>query len=160
MTNWIEEAKEAIRNSSMESSIYVGTDSDKYKKNGLWYIKYSTVIIIHKESKHGANIFHNTVVERDYSGSLKQKLMAEVQYAINTALELTDVIEERHWEIHLDLNGNPKHKSNIAVKEALGYVKGTFGFDAKIKPDSWAASHCSDHIVRGKLRHFLPCHLA
>jgi predicted RNase H-related nuclease YkuK (DUF458 family) len=41
------------------------------------------------------------------------------------------------------------YKSNVAVKEALGYVKGTLGIDAKIKPDSFAATHAADHVVRG-----------
>ena len=41
-----------------------------------------------------------------------------------------------------------KHKSNIAVKEALVYVKGTTGLDAVIKPNSFAATHAADHVVR------------
>jgi predicted RNase H-related nuclease YkuK (DUF458 family) len=51
-------------------------------------------------------------------------------------------------EVHLDINPNPKHKSSIAVKEALGWVKGSLGIDAKIKPDSFAATHAADHVVR------------
>lgn len=151
MTIWIEEAKREIRKSSQESSIYVGTDSDRFKKNGFWYIKFSTVIIIHKESKHGGRIFHNTVIERDYSNSLKQKLMTEVQHAINAATEIVEAVGNRHWEIHLDLNSDPKHKSNVAVREALGYVKGMFdGKEAKIKPHAFAASYAGDHVARGK----------
>lgn len=150
LDNWIEKAKSAILDSSNESSVYIGTDSDSFKKNGDWHIRYSTVIILHKNSKNGAVIFHNTVVERDYSRSLKQKLLTETQHAINAALEIIDYIGDRHLEIHLDLNPNPRYKSNAAVKEALGYVKGTLGIDAAIKPYAWAASHAGDHICRGK----------
>lgn len=150
---WIEKAREAIKASSNESSIYVGCDSDRFKKKGLWYIKFATVIIIHKDSKHGAVIHHNVEVLRDYSNSLKMKLLQEVQYAIDATCSIIDVIGDRHLEIHLDLNGNPKHKSNEAVKEALGYVKGMFGFDAKIKPNAPAASYAGDHICRGKSLH-------
>jgi predicted RNase H-related nuclease YkuK (DUF458 family) len=51
-------------------------------------------------------------------------------------------------EIHLDLNPSPNHKSNIAVKEAIGWVRGSFGFDPMIKPESFAATHAADHAVR------------
>ena len=150
---WIEKAKEAIINSSLESSVYIGCDSDRYKKNGAWYIRYATCIILHKDSKHGALIFHNTVIERDWSNSLRQKLMTEVQHAINAALEVIDVVGDRHIEVHLDINRSEKHKSNIAMKEALGYVKGTLGLDAKCKPEGFAAAHAADHLCRGKSLH-------
>jgi predicted RNase H-related nuclease YkuK (DUF458 family) len=51
-------------------------------------------------------------------------------------------------EVHLDINPDPKHKSNVAVKEALGWVKGSLNLDAKIKPASFAATHAADHAVR------------
>jgi predicted RNase H-related nuclease YkuK (DUF458 family) len=82
----------------------------------------------------------------DY-GNLKQRLLNEVMYAVNVATELLDAIGDRHLEIHLDVNPNPKHKSSIAVKEALGYVTGS-GFIGKVKPCSWAATHAADHVAR------------
>ena len=83
----------------------------------------------------------------DY-GNLKQRLLTEVQLAVQTALDIMDTIGDRHLEIHIDINPNPMHKSNIAVKEALGWVRGSLGIDAKIKPNSWAATHAADHAVR------------
>jgi len=144
---WIKKAKTEIQNSSMSSSVYIGCDSIRFKKKGEWYAKYSTVIVLHKDSRHGCTLHHNTEVVRDY-GNLRQRLMAEVGYAISAALEIVDIIGERHLEIHLDINPNPMHKSNVAIKEALGYVKGTLGIDAKVKPDGWAATHGADHVVR------------
>jgi predicted RNase H-related nuclease YkuK (DUF458 family) len=57
-------------------------------------------------------------------------------------------VGDRHFEVHIDINPNPRYKSNVAVKEALGYVKGNLGIDAKIKPDAFAAMHAADHLVR------------
>jgi predicted RNase H-related nuclease YkuK (DUF458 family) len=74
--------------------------------------------------------------------------MTEVNYAIAAATEIIEVLDGRHMEIHLDINPNPKHKSSVAVKEALGWVKGTLGLDAIVKPHSFAASHAADHVVR------------
>jgi predicted RNase H-related nuclease YkuK (DUF458 family) len=147
--SWIDAAKKAIAESSPSSSIYIGCDSIRYKKHDRWYAKFSAVIIVHMDSKKGCRLFHNSVDMPDY-GNIKQRLLTEVQHAVTTAAEIIDVIGDRHLEIHIDVNPNPKHKSNIAVREALGWVQGSLGIDAKIKPDAWAATHCADHLVRNK----------
>lgn len=141
------EAKQAILDSSPESSVYIGCDSIRYKKNGQWRAKYSTVIIVHKDSKHGCAIFPFAEDLPDY-GNMKQRLLNEVGYAVAAATEIIDVLGDRRMEVHLDLNPNPKHKSNVAIKEALGWVRGTLGLDALVKPNSWAATHAADHVVR------------
>lgn len=143
----IEEAKQAIIDSSPQSSVYIGCDSIRFKKNKQWYAKYSTVVIVHMDSKKGCKLFHESVDMPDY-GNLKQRLLTEVQMAVAAATEIVDVLGNRHMEIHLDINPNPKHKSSVAVKEALGWVKGSLGLDAKIKPSSFAATHAADHAVR------------
>lgn len=143
----IEEAKELIATSSPQSSVYIGCDSIRYRKNNQWYAKYSTVIIVHMDSKHGCRLFHESHDLPDY-GNLKQRLLTEVNYAVAAATEIIDILGDRHMEVHLDINPNPKHKSSVAVKEALGWVKGSLGIDAKVKPDSFAATHAADHVVR------------
>ena len=148
----LEDAKQAIAASSKESSVYIGSDSIRFKKAGVWYARYSTVVILHLDSKHGCKLFHNTETYTDY-GAMKQRLLNEVMFTVNIALELLDVIGDRHLEVHLDLNANPRHKSNVAVKEGLGYVHGQLpGVQVEIKPNGWAASSCADHLVRGKLQ--------
>lgn len=142
-----DEARKAILESSPDSSIYIGADSIRYKKKDKWFAKYSTVIILHVDSKRGCRLFHNSVDMPDY-GNLKQRLLTEVQHAVAAATEIIDVVGDRHVEIHLDINPNPQHKSNVAVKEALGWVKGSLNMDAKIKPASFAATHAADHAVR------------
>jgi uncharacterized protein len=142
-----EDAIEAIKKSSIASSIFVGSDSIRHKKNDIWYAKYTTVIIIHIDSKHGAKVFSNTVDLLDY-GNLKQRLMTEVQFAIEAATAIIDYVGDRSLSVHLDINSNPKHKSHIAVNEALGWVRGSLGIEADLKPGAWAATSCADHFVR------------
>ena len=150
--DWIAKAKTAIEESSNESSIYVGCDSVRYKnKKGHWMARYATVIVLHKDSRHGAMIYHGSTELPDYgekTQGLRQRLMNEVSFAISTVMEILDSVGERHLEIHLDINQQDIHKSSIAMKEAMGYVKGTLGFDAKLKPYGWAATHAADHAVR------------
>ena len=142
-----DKARKAILESSKESSIYIGCDSIRFKRNGNWYAKYSTCIIVHMDSKKGCKLFHESIDMPDY-GNLKQRLLTEVQLAVTAATEIIDVLGNRHMEVHLDINPDPKHKSNVAVKEALGWVRGSLGMDAKIKPASFAATHAADHAVR------------
>jgi len=143
----IEEAREAIKNSSKTSSVYIGCDSVRFKTSKGFSARYSTVIVLHMDSKRGCKLFHNTVVLDDY-GNLKQRLLNEVMFAINAATEVIDVIGDRHMEIHLDINTNAKHKSSVAVKEALGYVRGSLNMEPKLKPYSFAATHAADYLTK------------
>jgi predicted RNase H-related nuclease YkuK (DUF458 family) len=151
----IELAAQAIADSSPDSAVYLGCDSDRFKRNvngkSQWFARYSTVVVLHYSSSRGCRLFHDTVEMSDY-GSLKQRMLTEVGLAVEHALKLVDVIGDRHFEIHCDVNKDPKHKSFVALSEARGYVLGTLGFEPKFKPDAWAATHCSDHVVRGKLK--------
>ena len=140
---WLK-AKEAIAASSKESAIYIGCDSLCHPKKKI--AEYSTVIILHMDSKHGCKVFHNKVRLPDY-GILPTRLMTEVGFAIEAFHAIEDVVDGRKLEIHIDVNSDPKHASNIVTKEALGWVRG-LGLEAKIKPESFAASTAADHCVR------------
>lgn len=153
-----QDAKNAVAESSPTSAVYIGTDSIRYKKKNEktgrkeWYARYATVVVVHKDAMHGCKIFYNTDVQRDYGEGvegLRSRLLNEVNYAIQAAVEITEVLGDRHLEVHLDLNNDPMHKSNVAVKEAVGWVMG-MGFQPKIKPDGWAATHAADHCARSK----------
>ena len=148
---YLENARKAILESSDTSSVYIGCDSQR-KYNGKdrgWNAVYAVAIIIHRDSKHGCQIFGTKETMRDF-GNLRQRLMNEVMYAVNASMEIIDVIGERNFEIHLDINTDNNYKSAIAVKEALGYVRGTLGVEPKLKPDSFASTHCADMICNGK----------
>lgn len=131
-------------NSSKESSIYIGCDSLCIPKKKI--AEYSTVIILHINSKHGCKVFHNKVRMPDY-GNLRSRLMTEVGLALEAFYAIEEAVNGRKLEIHLDVNPDPIHASNIVTKEALGWVRG-LGLEAKIKPESFAASTAADHCVR------------
>jgi len=82
----------------------------------------------------------------DY-GNMRMRLLTEVGLALEAFYAVEEAIGGRKLEIHLDVNPDPKHASNIVTKEALGWVRG-LGLEAKIKPDSFAASTAADHCVR------------
>lgn len=142
-------ARMMISSSSESSSIYVGCDSQVFKQNGKFFARYTTVIVIHKDSQHGAKVYHYSETIPDYR-NIRVRMVTEAQFAIQIFDEIADVIGTRHVEIHLDINANPEHKSNAAASEAIGWVLGVTGIKPKIKPEAFAASYCADAGVRGK----------
>jgi len=138
------------------STVYIGADSVKYKKKGVWYARYNVAFIIHIASKHGGKIFHTTEVERDYDPKKEKprmRLMNEVYKAVGVYMEFAELLEDLPVEIHIDINSDEQFNSSIVLREALGYVKGMTGIDGIPKPDAWAASHAGDRGARGKFTH-------
>ena len=142
------DAIEAIKASSPQSSVYVGCDSLRFKtkRKGQWFSRFSTVIVLHVDSKHGGKMFQYSTTMPDY-GNRKARLMMEVQMALDAAMAIVEHIGDRRMELHLDINNDPKHASYCAYHEAMGWVKG-MGFEPIMKPDSWAAKNAADHAVR------------
>jgi hypothetical protein len=49
-------------------------------------------------------------------------------------------------EVHADINTDPEFKSNVALKDAMGYILG-MGYVFKAKPFAFASSNCADMMV-------------
>lgn len=151
---WTERARNAIINSSEHSSIYIGADSKRLKvgmdkrNKPIFNARYGTVIVLHKDSSKGCQVFYDIQVLPDY-GSLRNRLLTEVQFSLEAFTSIEDVIGNRPLEIHLDVNPDPIHGSNIVAKEAVGWVLG-MGLIPKIKNESWAASTAADRLAIGK----------
>ncbi len=125
----IEKLLEEIKASSDTTAIYVGADSKQFKKNNVKFVAYVTVVVLHKDGNKGATIHKQYSFEKDF-GSLRQRLMKEVELAIEVGYKIADSVGGRPFQIHLDLNPDPKHKSSICVKEATGWVIGYVGYYA------------------------------
>lgn len=140
-----DELRKAIAEAPDDSTIYLGADSKVYSHKGERMCAYVTVVILHFGSVHGARLFKALRIDRDY-GQLRTRLMAEVGDVIAVGNEISDAIMERNFEfeVHLDINTDPRYKSSVLVKEATGYVLGTLGVIPKLKPDAYAASHVAD----------------
>ncbi len=147
-----DEIREAIIDSPENSSVYIGADSKQYTSEGVHYVAYVTVIILHYGSAHGATIFRSLRIDRDY-GNLRARLMAEVGDAIAAGYEIVDHIGDRSFEIHLDINRDLKYKSSALVKEATGYVLGSLGIVPKLKPEAFAASAVADRYAVKNAKH-------
>lgn len=153
----MESVKDFISKSSKETGIYIGCDSKVTTRRGKKVAIYVAVIVIHYDSNNGAKLFKMVKVEPDY-GNMRQRLMREVYIAGEIAYEIADVVDERPFEIHLDINSNPDFKSNVIAKEAAGYIMGMMGIKAKLKPYALAASFAADRYAvqiadKGHMQH-------
>ena len=144
----IAEVAAFINECSPETKIYIGVDSERFRLNGVWYVDYISAVVVHFDGKHGCKIFGAVDRERDYGQTAskpKMRLMGEVYRAADLYLELSKSVAH-DIEVHLDLNPNEMYGSNVAVQEAVGYIKGMCGVIPMVKPNAPAASYCADQF--------------
>ena len=143
----LDEVREYIENTSESTRIYIGADSERHRRGGVWFADYATVVVVHIDGKRGAKVFGEITTERDYDQSKdrpKIRLMTEVQKAAQLYLDLAEAIGDRKFEVHIDINPDFKHGSSCVINEAMGYIKGMTGVTPQVKPDAWAASIAAD----------------
>lgn len=147
----LDEVRSFIQSQSLESKVYVGCDSEVFKRNDKWMINYYSVVVIHIDKHRGCKIFGQKTTEIDYTKDKKKplyRLMQEVYKASELYLALADVIDPRDVEVHLDLNPSKRHISNQIVEQAIGYIKSTCNVVPMIKPSAWAATSVADRFLK------------
>jgi predicted RNase H-related nuclease YkuK (DUF458 family) len=154
--------RDYIATSHPESVIMLGCDSVRRRVRGKSMATYSTVVCIRKTSGdgvfHGCRVFGGSCLLPDYGkvirsgklANLRLRLMQEVTFVLEAYEEIRDVIGDRPWEIHLDINSRSETESHVALTEARGYVMGvTGGICPEFKPTALAASFAADQWAHG-----------
>jgi predicted RNase H-related nuclease YkuK (DUF458 family) len=120
----------------------IGTDSQRKGDS----IEFATVIVFVREKK-GGFMYINSCREQRMMG-IKERMILEVAKSVEIAYELCPVLDKYdiELEVHADINTDPQFPSNVALKEAMGYIL-SMGFQFKAKPDAFASSCCADKIV-------------
>lgn len=126
--------------------LIVGTDSQA----GLKEVVFVTAIVIYRVGR-GGRFFYHKEQERIHT-SMKQRIFYEVSKSLEVASKLTGFLadeaeftEELQVEIHVDVG--EKGPTNDIIKEVVGMVVGS-GYEALIKPDSYAASTVADKYTK------------
>lgn len=149
-----EELLDLLCSLDKNTKIYIGTDSSRFKREGLWYAKYATVAAVHMNGRNGCKVFRYTTVEPDYDLKKNRpslRLMNEVIKSCELYTQIAPLVDDYEIEIHLDVNLDPKHGSNCVAQQAAGYVLGVTGLpedQIKLKPDAWCASFGADHYAK------------
>jgi len=140
---------EFINAQTPETRIYLGCDSERIKIDGVWYADYILAIVVHINGNNGCKLFGEVQRERVWDakpGKPAMRLMTEVYKVSELYLQLADVLEGRHVEVHLDINPDEQYGSNCVISQAVGYIKGTCNVIPFVKPEAFAASYAADRF--------------
>ena len=144
----IPQIKEFIDQQGPDTKIYIGVDSERIKRDKIWYADYTAAIVIHIDGKHGCKLFGEVTRERDYDRVDKPntRLMMEVFKVSELYLKLAEVLEDRAVEVHLDINPDESYTSSNVVAQAIGYIRGTCNVEPLVKPRAFAATYAADRM--------------
>lgn len=126
--------------------LIIGTDSQA----GIAEVVFVTAIVIYRVGRGGRFFYRKEKEEMQIS--MKQRIFHEVSRSLEVASQLTgffadeiNLTEELKVEIHVDVG--EKGPTNAIIKEVVGMVVGS-GYNALIKPDSYAASTVADRFTK------------
>lgn len=139
------EVEQALLNEKGAGSdirVCIGTDS-QVRGN---IVEFATVIVFLRKKRGGFMYINNFAYTRKLT--IKERMLIEVANSIDIAYQLCDLLDTYnvHLEVHADINTNPQFESNVALKEAMGYIM-AMGFDFKAKPDAFASTSCANKVV-------------
>jgi uncharacterized protein len=122
--------------------VCIGTDSQV--RNSV--VEFATVIVFLREKKGGFMYIYNSRMEKTLG--IRERMILEVAKSVETAYHLCDLLDayQVELEVHADINTDPAFKSNVALREAMGYIL-SMGFVFKAKPDAFASSSCADKVI-------------
>lgn len=124
-----------------ETEILIGCDSQNRKRETV----YAIVIGLYTPGK-GAHVLYtkfNTPREREST----VRLLNEVWQSVEVAEEIRNELGIRATWIDIDLNPDPKFKSNKALTSAVGIVTG-MGYKVRHKGHSPLMTYAADHLVK------------
>lgn len=151
------EVRAYLETCPLGTSVFIGCDSQRNKdKQGVWYASYTSVVVVHVRDEFGVGKGCRVFAETDRQVDYDQVKNRPKMRMMNEAFRAAELVQQLEYdllafaaEVHLDINKDPRHGSNVAYSEAVGYVTGVTGLPVITKPDAWAATHVADHGVRG-----------
>jgi len=122
--------------------VHIGTDSQTYGD----YTHFVTVVAVVDPGCGGRVIYRRERTPR--ARSLAHKLFREAELSLVAALHIDSEIAH-DIIVHVDANEDERHRSSKYVRALAGMVVG-HGFQVRVKPNSWCATHVADYLVKGR----------
>lgn len=124
--------------------VTIGTDSELYRGNKADFV---TAIVVHRVGNGGRYFWRR--IEALKMHSLRERIVKEVLISLDIAKDTLSELKkfplpEFDFEIHIDVGENGPTKAMI--QEVVGMVRAN-NFEAKTKPESYAASNVADRHV-------------
>jgi hypothetical protein len=137
------EIEEALK-AEIGTKIKVCIGSDSQVKGD--YTAFATAIVFLREGRGGFVFVNKYSSERKFT--IKERMIQEVIDSVQFAIKVCPILDKykTELEVHADINTDPNFKSNVALKEAMGYILG-MGYTFKAKPDAFASTYCAGKVV-------------
>ena len=125
-------------------NIIVGTDSERHHEHEVDFV---TAIVVHRVGNGGRYFWRHIAGNNIHT--LRERMWHEVLISLDVSKELALLLRNAglqhcHFEIHVDVGENGETRTMI--QELVGAIRAN-NFEAKTKPDSYAASKVADRHV-------------
>lgn len=121
--------------------ILVGCDSQNRRKETI----YAIVIGLYIPGK-GAHVLYSRFQVPRVKDNVS-RLINEVWYSVEVAEEIRNATDVRAKFIDIDLNPDPRYRSNAALASAVGIVTG-MGYTVRHKGHSPMMTYAADNLVK------------
>jgi predicted RNase H-related nuclease YkuK (DUF458 family) len=124
--------------------ITIGTDSEKYDGGMADFV---TAVVVHRVGNGGRYFWRRVGMAKVHT--LHNRIIQEVLLSIDVAKEVLLYLKNLEapafaFEIHVDIGENGKTKSML--QEVVGMIR-AYNFEARTKPESYAATKVADRHV-------------
>lgn len=124
-----------------DTQILIGCDSQNRKRETI----YAIVIGLYTPGKGAHVLYSRFAVPREKENVTR--LLNEVWFSVEVAEQLKSELGLSPTWIDIDLNPDPKYKSNQALSSAVGVVTG-MGYNVRHKGNSPIMTYAADHLVK------------
>jgi predicted RNase H-related nuclease YkuK (DUF458 family) len=130
---------------SARYKITIGSDSEKRKMGNADFV---TAIVIHRVGNGGRYFYRRVMLDKKFH-TLRDRILEEVLMSLETAKEFIATTKAFtmpafDFEIHVDVGENGE--TRVMLQELVGMIRAN-NFEARTKPDSYAASKVADRHV-------------
>jgi len=122
--------------------LLIGADSQSYENR---VTKYGVVIALYTNGRGAHVVCTRETVPIEHN--MQMRLMNEVWKSVEVAEFLKNNGLPKPKFIDIDLNPDPKYKSNLMLRQAIGLVEG-MGYRVRYKRNGAAIQYAANHLVR------------
>lgn len=123
------------------TEILIGCDSQNRKRETI----YAIVVGLYQKGKGAHVLYSRFTVPRERENTVR--LLNEVWFSVEVAEAIKNELDIKATWIDIDLNPDPKYKSNQALTSAVGIVTG-MGYNVRHKGNSPVMTYAADHLVK------------
>ena len=123
------------------AEILIGCDSQNFKDKTI----YAIVVALYDTGKGAHVLYKRWKSQKEWTRSTR--LLNEVWYSVEVAEAMKAAgLPKVRW-IDIDINPDPRFKSNEVFRQAVGLVEG-MGYKVRYKSLGPIATYCADHLVK------------